>query len=210
MAPRGKTTKPNPEEQFKDIIKCAYCGDEDDEYCSSCGGQYIEDDGKFLPATDCQGYTIPQPIDSEDGDAADPIPEINPEDCLTGTNCAECGAPQFETPSGVTCENGHGGAEAAEVVQELSQLVEDTKLPEQEDDEYVVQGITKTIKAESGLSCEIKDRTGGTRWYKFSYTEERTIPETADLEKEKTALWNDVNLAVDKQLEDTLLFLGIK
>lgn len=28
----------------------------------------------------------------------------------TGTNCAECGAPQFETPSGVTCKNGHGGS----------------------------------------------------------------------------------------------------
>lgn len=24
--------------------------------------------------------------------------------------CSECGKPQFSTPSGVTCENGHGGA----------------------------------------------------------------------------------------------------
>ena len=29
----------------------------------------------------------------------------------TGTNCAECGEPQYECPSGVTCINGHGGAE---------------------------------------------------------------------------------------------------
>ena len=27
--------------------------------------------------------------------------------------CAVCGAPQFQTPSGPTCVNGHGGADAA-------------------------------------------------------------------------------------------------
>lgn len=30
----------------------------------------------------------------------------------TGTNCSECEQPQFSTPSGVTCPNGHGGADA--------------------------------------------------------------------------------------------------
>lgn len=29
------------------------------------------------------------------------------------TACSACGAPQFDTPSGVTCKNGHGGAPAA-------------------------------------------------------------------------------------------------
>lgn len=29
----------------------------------------------------------------------------------TGTKCSECGEPQFESPSGITCENGHGGVE---------------------------------------------------------------------------------------------------
>jgi hypothetical protein len=33
-------------------------------------------------------------------------------DDLTGLNCAECGKQQFMTPSGVTCPNGHGGAES--------------------------------------------------------------------------------------------------
>ena len=33
---------------------------------------------------------------------------------LTGTNCSVCGKPQYESPGGVTCENGHGGAPAKE------------------------------------------------------------------------------------------------
>ena len=42
---------------------------------------------------------------------------------------------------------------------------------------YTPQGITTTIKAESGVSIETKKG-----WYRFSYTEERIIPETADIE----------------------------
>ena len=30
----------------------------------------------------------------------------------TGSKCSECGEPQFESPSGITCVNGHGGAES--------------------------------------------------------------------------------------------------
>lgn len=31
----------------------------------------------------------------------------------TGTHCSECGADQFTSPGGITCPNGHGGAEPA-------------------------------------------------------------------------------------------------
>lgn len=31
---------------------------------------------------------------------------------FTNTRCADCAAEQFETPSGITCKNGHGGAES--------------------------------------------------------------------------------------------------
>lgn len=31
----------------------------------------------------------------------------------TGEYCYACGLPQYETPSGVVCENGHGGAPPA-------------------------------------------------------------------------------------------------
>lgn len=41
---------------------------------------------------------------------AAPIPQIG---ASTGTMCAVCRTPQFNTESGVCCANGHGGAEAA-------------------------------------------------------------------------------------------------
>lgn len=37
--------------------------------------------------------------------------EVNFEPKYTGTNCSICGEPQFESESGITCFNGHGGAE---------------------------------------------------------------------------------------------------
>lgn len=40
-------------------------------------------------------------VDSEDGENLE----------YTGLFCSECGEPQFDTPPGVTCANGHGGAE---------------------------------------------------------------------------------------------------
>lgn len=45
-----------------------------------------------------------------------PIDEADEKNALehrvfTGTDCVECGRPQFQTPSGVTCANGHGGAD---------------------------------------------------------------------------------------------------
>lgn len=44
--------------------------------------------------------------------------EYGPDTTGTGTFCSSCGKPQFETPSGVTCENGHGGSDAKEPVKE--------------------------------------------------------------------------------------------
>lgn len=70
---------------------------------------------------------------------------------------------------------------------------------------YTPQGITTSIKAESGLSIETKKG-----WYRFSYTEERIIPESADIEKEKEALWNAVNSEVDRQAEEVKLMMSGK
>ena len=39
-------------------------------------------------------------------------PTTNPK--LNGLYCAVCGEPQFETPHGVCCSNGHGGADSVE------------------------------------------------------------------------------------------------
>lgn len=70
-------------------------------------------------------------------------------------------------------------------------------------DVYTPQGITTTIKAESGASIETKKG-----WYRFSFTEERIIPETADIEKEKAALWDAVNAEVDRQIDEIKLLMN--
>lgn len=59
-----------------------------------------------------------------------------------------------------------------------------------------VAGVTSVIRAESGLSREIN----GT-WFKFTFSEERILPEGCDIEAEKQALWDSVNAEVDAQLE---------
>ena len=58
------------------------------------------------------------------------------------------------------------------------------------------QGITSVIRAESGVSCEVN----GT-WYKFTFSEERIVPQGCDLEAEKKALWHSVNEQVDAQVD---------
>ena len=37
----------------------------------------------------------------------------------TGTTCSVCGEPQYRTPSGDCCKNGHGGASPVEVIEEM-------------------------------------------------------------------------------------------
>lgn len=88
-------------------------------------------------------------------------------------------------------------------VETVQQAGEDTETAAA--DTYTSQGITTSIKAESGLSIETKKG-----WYRFSYTEERIIPESADIEKEREALWNDVNNEVDRQAEEIRLMLAGK
>ena len=69
--------------------------------------------------------------------------------------------------------------------------------------EYQSKAVTTTIKATSRRSIGIANRTS-TDYYTIEYTEERTIPEDADIEKERTFLWDTVNSEVDKQIEDIL------
>lgn len=58
------------------------------------------------------------------------------------------------------------------------------------------KGLTSVIRAESGLSVEVNGR-----WYKFTFSEERILPEGCDIEAEKQALWDSVNAEVDAQFE---------
>lgn len=104
-------------------------------------------------------------------------------------SCKECQAYEpeeqpVETP-----------AEPAEITREDT-FVEDTNV-------YTPQGITTSIKAESGISIETKKG-----WYRVAFTEERIVPECADIEKEKEALWNSVHNEVDRQIDDIKAMLN--
>lgn len=141
--------------QFPDIPKCAYAGDEADEYCSQCNGITMNVDGEEFSCKECQSYTEPEFVKEQEPVA----PTEN-----------------HETPRDET--------------------------EKVEADTYTPQGITTSIKAESGLSIETKKG-----WYRFTYSEERIVPETADIEKERECLWNDVNREVDRQAEEVQLML---
>ena len=106
-------------------------------------------------------------------------------------SCKEC---QSYTPTPELVETPAETVQQAEA--DINTVVADT---------YTPQGITTTIKAESGLSIETKKG-----WYRFSFTEERIIPESADIEKEKEALWTSVNNEVDRQAEEVKLMLSGK
>lgn len=71
--------------------------------------------------------------------------------------------------------------------------------------EYQSKAVITTIKATSRRSIGIANRTN-TEYYTMEYTEERTIPEDADIDKERTFLWDAVNEEVDKQIEDIIEF----
>ena len=64
---------------------------------------------------------------------------------------------------------------------------------------YEVKGITTKITATSRVAIKIKDN-----YYTVECSEERSIPdvEGVDIDKERQALFDDVNATVDGQIED--------
>ena len=64
---------------------------------------------------------------------------------------------------------------------------------------YEVKGISTKITATSRVAIKLKDN-----YYTVECSEERSIPdvEGVDIEKERQALFDDVNATVDMQIED--------
>ena len=64
---------------------------------------------------------------------------------------------------------------------------------------YEVKGVPTKITATSRVAIKIKDN-----YYTVECSEERSIPdvEGVDIEKERQALFDDVNATVDGQIED--------
>jgi len=67
--------------------------------------------------------------------------------------------------------------------------------------EYQSKATVTTIKASSRRSIGIQSKSA-TEYYTIEYTEERTVPEDCDIEKERTSLFEACNTEVDKQIED--------
>ena len=70
---------------------------------------------------------------------------------------------------------------------------------------YESKAIITTIKASSRASIKVGDN-----FYTIEWTEERTVPEDCDIEKERTFLWEVVNGEVDGQIQDILDAYGKK
>jgi hypothetical protein len=127
-------------------------------------------------------------------------------------NCCTCdGVVMVVDGVKYSCKDCQGYTEPDPIVEPVNDQVQqpiDIEVDEEEElppaDSFQVQGVTTTIKAESGLSVEIKDKDGYTKWFKFNYSEERKVPENCDLEVEKQALWNAVNKTVDEQMDEAL------
>ena len=64
---------------------------------------------------------------------------------------------------------------------------------------YEVKGISTKVTATSRVAIKIKDN-----YYTVECSEERSIPdvEGVDIDKERQALFDDVNATVDGQIED--------
>lgn len=60
-----------------------------------------------------------------------------------------------------------------------------------------MKAVTTSIRATSRASLKIKDS-----FYTVEWCEERSVPEGANLEEERAALWETCNLEVDKQCDD--------
>ncbi len=63
-------------------------------------------------------------------------------------------------------------------------------------EEYKIVSITTSIKASSRMSVNIDKN-----YFTVEFTEERSVPQNCDLEKEREALWDAVNEEVDNQIQ---------
>ena len=66
-------------------------------------------------------------------------------------------------------------------------------------EEYKSKAVTVSIKAISRVSRKMIDDN----FYTLEYAEERSVPEDADLVKERALLWDTVNGEVDQMMADT-------
>lgn len=220
MSP-ARNPKPTGEPLFK-VKPCQFAYDDSDPYCKNCNGmEIVTDDNRTVPATECGGY---QPISGEVAVAPEPIVENASQSDSLPPTINEPPIPEPVTPptpvvqpeSNVTAKTTFTdkmppkAPKPDKVIDKPSpKVVKTVSEPQKEvesgaffePDSY--NPVTE-IGAESGVSIEIKDRYGATRWYKFVYSETRTVTPGIDIDEQRKQLWNDVNRIVDDQVEETI------
>jgi len=70
---------------------------------------------------------------------------------------------------------------------------------------YKIQGVTTKITATSRASIKVRDN-----YFTVEATEERELPESADVDAEWKALFDSVNDVIDAQAEDIYNNIGGK
>lgn len=63
----------------------------------------------------------------------------------TGTKCSVCGEQQFTSPGGVTCKNGHGGADPAPEAEETSNKEDPVPEPKEEDETVTMEDVRALV-----------------------------------------------------------------
>lgn len=178
----ARKTQQAPEPQVTNEPICKFAGDNEDEFCSKCSGITMKDDkGNDVPCTQCGGYEIGENVAATPEPAPEPEPTPTPPPATGSKRTAPATKPADTKPA------------------------TPPPAPEPEPEPaYESDAVVREIKAESGVSFEMKDAQGMSRWYKFGYSETRVLSPDCDLEAERQALWDDVNGVVDDQVSITL------
>jgi hypothetical protein len=107
-----------------------------------------------------QGDHLKDPGEEDDSEEEDDDLDGEEEE-YTGTLCSVCGEPQYESPSGVVCENGHGGVLAKEVDQEepaLDDLLGELEGEDEEEgeikDEEILPGTVSEEEVDEYLELD--------------------------------------------------------
>ena len=110
------------------------------------------------------------------------------------TNCGGYQAPKVVEET-VTVEP----TSTSELIEKIKENVVTTEEQKPIVEEIRSEGITKEIQISSSVSKEVQGQ-----WFKVTYSETRIIPEGANLENERKALWDTCNNEVDNQIKNLL------
>lgn len=166
------------------MIKCKYAGDVNDECCKDCNGlTIIETNAKGedveIPCTECGGYE-PEEIIEETKEDTDVLP--------------------FEPDNiAYTVFNGVEASTSKETSQTINNTTETEKSLTDASNGEILE-----ITAGTGISIELNGV-----WYKFDYSEKRTVDPNVSVVEQRKELWEDVFNQVDNALQDTKESLGM-